>query len=39
MHQKNEFDLSVAIRSLEAKNKTKSKWLNGWKKHKDDITS
>ena len=40
MQEKHEFGLVVASSSLEAKNKAKSKWLNGYKKkHKDDITS
>ena len=40
MQEKHEFGLVVAKSSLEAKNKAKSKWLNGCKKkHKDDITS
>ena len=40
MQEKHEFGLVVAKNSLEAKNKAKSKWLNGYKKkHKDDITS
>ena len=40
MQEKHEFGLVVAKSSLEAKNKAKSKWLNGFKKkHKDDITS
>ena len=40
MQEKHEFGLVVASSSLEAKNKAKSKWLNGCKKkHKDDITS
>ena len=39
MQEKHEFGLVVAKSSLEAKNKAKSKWLNGFKKkHKDDIT-
>ena len=38
MQEKHEFGLVVAKSSLEAKNKAKSKWLNGCKKkHKDDI--
>ncbi len=40
MQEKHEFGLVVAKSSLEAKNKAKSKWLNGHKKkHKDDIAS
>ena len=40
MQEKHEFGLVVASSSLEAKNKAKSKWLNGCKKkHKDDISS
>jgi len=40
MQEKHEFGLVVASSSLEAKNKAKSKWLNGYKKkHKDDITA
>ena len=40
MQEKHEFGLFVASSSIEAKNKAKSKWLNGCKKkHKDDITS
>ena len=40
MQEKHEFGLVVASSSLEAKNKAKSKWLNGCKKkHKDDIAS
>ena len=40
MQEKHEFGLVVAKSSLEAKNKAKSKWLNGYKKkHKDDIAS
>ena len=40
MQEKHEFGLVVASSSLDAKNKAKSKWLNGFeKKHKDDITS
>ena len=40
MQEKHEFGLVVAQSSLEAKNKAKSKWLNGCKKkHKDDISS
>jgi len=40
MQEKHEFGLVVAKSSLEAKNKAKSKWLNGYKKkHKDDISS
>ncbi len=40
MQEKHEFGLVVASSSLDAKNKAKSKWLNGCKKkHKDDITS
>ena len=40
MQEKHEFGLLVASSSLEAKNKAKSKWLNGFKKkHKDDISS
>jgi len=39
MQEKHEFGLFVASSSIEAKNKAKSKWLNGFKKkHKDDIT-
>jgi len=39
MQEKHEFGLVVAKNSFEAKNKAKSKWLNGLKKkHKDDIT-
>ena len=39
MQEKHEFGLVVASNSLEAKNKAKSKWLNGFKKkHKDDIS-
>ena len=39
MQEKHEFGLVVAKSSLDAKNKAKSKWLNGYKKkHKDDIT-
>ncbi len=40
MQEKHEFGLVVASNSSEAKNKAKSKWLNGFqKKHKDDIFS
>ena len=40
MQEKHEFGLVVAKSSLDAKNKAKSKWLNGYKKkHKDDISS
>ena len=40
MQEKHEFGLVVAKSSLDAKNKAKSKWLNGYKKkHKDDIAS
>jgi len=40
MQEKHEFGLVVAKSSLDAKNKAKSKWLNGYKKkHKDDIFS
>ena len=40
MQEKHEFGLVVATSSSEAKNKAKSKWLNGLKKkHKDDIYS
>ena len=40
MQEKHEFGLVVAKSSSNAKNKAKSKWLNGCeKKHKDDITS
>ena len=40
MQEKHEFGLVVASNSLAAKNKAKSKWLNGFKKkHKDDISS
>tara|TARA_B000000532_G_scaffold215775_1_gene187614 strand:- start:486 stop:1067 length:582 start_codon:yes stop_codon:yes gene_type:complete len=40
MQEKHEFGLVVASSSSEAKNKAKSKWLNGCKqKHKDDIYS
>ena len=40
MQEKHEFGLVVAKSSLEAKNKAKSSWLNGYKKkHKDDINS
>ena len=40
MQEKHEFGLVAASSSIEAKNKAKSKWLNGFKKkHKDDITS
>ena len=39
MQEKHEFGLFAASSSIEAKNKAKSKWLNGCKKkHKDDIT-
>ena len=39
MQEKHEFGLVAASTSIEAKNKAKSKWLNGFKKkHKDDIT-
>ena len=39
MQEKHEFGLVVASSSIEAKNKAKSKWLNGLKKkHKDDIS-
>jgi hypothetical protein len=39
MQEKHEFGLVVASNSLEAKNKAKSKWLNGLKKkHNDDIS-
>ena len=38
MQEKHEFGLVVAKSSLDAKNKAKSKWLNGYKKkHKDDM--
>ena len=40
MQEKHEFGLVVASSSLDAKNKAKSKWLNGCKKkHKDNIYS
>ena len=40
MQEKHEFGLVAASSSIEAKNKAKSKWLNGLKKkHKDDISS
>ncbi len=40
MQEKHEFGLVAASSSMEAKNKAKSKWLNGYKKkHYDDITS
>ena len=40
MQEKHEFYLVLASNSLEAKNKAKAKWLNGYKKkHIDDITS
>ena len=40
MQEKHEFGLVAASSSIEAKNKAKSKWLNGCKKkHKDDIAS
>ena len=40
MQERHEFGLVVASSSLEAKNKAKFKWLNGYeKKHKDDIAS
>ena len=40
MQEKHEFGLVVASSSLEANNKAKTKWLNGFKKkHKDDIAS
>ena len=40
MQEKNEFGLVIATNKLEAKNKAKSKWLNGFKKkHNDEITS
>ena len=40
MQEKHEFGLVVASSSVEAKNKAKSKWLNGCKKkHKDDVNS
>ncbi len=40
LQEKHEFGLVVASSSLEAKNKAKSKWLNGYeKKHKDNISS
>ena len=39
MQEKHEFGLVVAKSSSEAKNKAKSKFLNGYKKkHKDNIT-
>jgi len=39
MQEKHEFGLVAASSSNEAKNKAKSKWLNGFKKkHKDDMT-
>ena len=39
MQEKHEFGLVVASSFLEAKNKSKSKWLNGFKKkHNDDIS-
>jgi len=39
MQEKHEFGLVVASSPAEAKNKAKSKWLNGYKKkHNDDIT-
>ena len=39
MQEKHEFGLVAASSSIEAKNKAKSKWLNGCKKkHKDDIS-
>ena len=40
MQEKHEFGLVAASSSIDAKNKAKSKWLNGCKKkHKDDISS
>ena len=40
MQEKHEFGLVVASSSLEANNKAKAKWLNGFKKkHKDDVIS
>ena len=40
MQEKHEFGLVIATNKLEAKNRAKSKWLNGCeKKHKDDIAS
>ena len=40
MQEKHEFGLVIASNKLEAKNKAKSKWLNGCKKkHNDDIAS
>ncbi len=40
MQERHEFGLVAASSSIEAKNKAKSKWLNGYeKKHKDDIAS
>ena len=40
MQEKHEFGLVVASSAFEAKNKAKSKWLNGCKKrHKDDINT
>ena len=39
MQEKHEFGLVAASSSNEAKNKAKSKWLNGCKKkHKDEMT-
>ena len=39
MQEKHEFGIVAASSSIEAKNRAKSKWLNGCKKkHKDDIT-
>ena len=39
MQEKHEFGIVAASSSIEAKNRAKSKWLNGYKKkHKDDTT-
>ena len=40
LQERHEFGLVVASSSVEAKNKAKSKWLDGYKKkHKDDVAS
>jgi len=39
MQEKHQFVLVIASYKLEAKNVAKSKWLIGYKKHKDDIAS
>ena len=39
MQEKHKFGLVIALNKLEAKKIAKSKWLIGYKKHKDDLAS